>query len=1498
MLIALLCSTTAWAADYDIWVGGTKVTDANKSNINPSGKSAGTISLVGNTLVFDNVKMTSSNACISVEQSGVTVKFVGSNSLTSSVNVIYSSEDLILDGNSDGTSSVSLTCTSESSHCGIYMAPSGSDKSLNIWNLYVTAKSPNGYALYGYSSGNRAKLYTSCAQISATGNSDRGAVGGFSLWKMYDNGILANKCTYSTTNYRTAKEDGSAANDITLYNGLYVGKAMVRVDATSSKDINPAGKTAGSITYSSKVLTLNGVTYNANTAAFVDNRNVPNLQIELKGTNTISTGSQDVFDIRAHTEFTGSGMLTANGQNGISIFGNTKVTVNVNNEVHFNGTGRGYYGYHNATDRPNCDLILVKAGDNSDYYFKGEANGAIVDASHLTLTDMDFYYSSNYGTPACYFDPIDHRVETTGGTLVKDTDVNFYRVNTTYPIWIGGVQVTECNKNSIGSPYLTAGTVKYEAGGNNLTLTGATIEVTDNSTNAICIGEDAGDINIKFDGTTDDADKQYLTANADAIDLGANTTFTGSSKFYIASNNKSGITTRYGACVTFNTTAFAEVKGAEYGYYGNGATTEKLTLKKATGDKWGYRFVGEQGIIHGVTELVLDNMDFWQGYSGYLSGCYFDEKKLMQNDEEAKGQIAFGAIVEKLPVWVMGKQLNKVSDNPDYTIYVGSPYITSGAKSIGYNPFDNTLTLNNATVDCNPASEGNYGIIQTDGNTELTINIVGTNDLKATNCYTPLWFSQSKITIQGDGNLNLWGKYDDLYSMNDNSLTITGKVNLEAQNMGIGSNNDGKELIIGGEAVVKAKHISRIKDLILKDDHDIASPVGAVFDNTAKAITLGGNVAQDVVIMKVEDYGLFVCELGVTSSNCTDILGDGKFKYDPESKTLTITEAHIDNTDISDVVINDDVDGLKINFVGDNSFKVGDNIFQLYKSTTITGTGTVTGELAAEDGFGIWYKADLDITLDGATFQFKGFKGVSGFYDATVNMTINSGKFIFEPASSDGMALEGLASLTLGTGMDFAEPVGGRYDTGLQAVTVDGTSKYEGKVVIEGATAYDLTIGGKVVNDHNCSDVFGNGVFKYDDATKTLTVNGNFEYEGRAIVSSIPDLTIKVAGASKLTQKDPATSIIRLYAATTITGGKLTLDSPDATSSIGIYIEGGDLTIKDADIEIIGDNFQYGITGDNNNKLIIDNSDITARASGAGVYVDWDAITLTNCYIDEPRPSQILPFGIADGEGTIVGSGSEVATVVIKAGDEAVTYALTIEGKPVTSKNCADVLGNGVFSYDNVGHILTLKGEYTSTYTDYYVIVSNIPEGLTIQTDGPTTLNVHRLMRASTPIIIDGCKLKVNLTDGGLGLYAWGADMTIKDSQLEFTGESVNYSITGDKDSKLLIDNSDITAVGQNYGTIADWQSITLANCFIDTPRPSKIATFEGGPSVAITNEDGNAKVNVVIKTGADAIENVNIAEKAPTDIYDVAGRKLNETRRGINIVRTDDGKVVKVLKK
>ena len=56
-------------------------------------------------------------------------------------------------------------------------------------------------------------------------------------------------------------------------------------------------------------------------------------------------------------------------------------------------------------------------------------------------------------------------------------------------------------------------------------------------------------------------------------------------------------------------------------------------------------------------------------------------------------------------------------------------------------------------------------------------------------------------------------------------------------------------------------------------------------------------------------------------------------------------------------------------------------------------------------------------------------------------------------------------------------------------------------------------------------------------------------------------------------------------------------------------------------------------------------------------------------------------------------------------------YSLMIDGIVVTNANASDILGNGVFAYDEVSETLTVNGNYTSEHNIIYNIGIN---GLTI----------------------------------------------------------------------------------------------------------------------------------------------------------------------------------------
>ena len=95
------------------------------------------------------------------------------------------------------------------------------------------------------------------------------------------------------------------------------------------------------------------------------------------------------------------------------------------------------------------------------------------------------------------------------------------------------------------------------------------------------------------------------------------------------------------------------------------------------------------------------------------------------------------------------------------------------------------------------------------------------------------------------------------------------------------------------------------------------------------------------------DYGLTVGGVDVTSDNCTNVTGDnikpnlsGEFyvKYDPSTKTLTLKNIKIERSgSYNRAILNNDVDGLKIVFIGKNLLKAEDSSpVRLNNNTTIT----------------------------------------------------------------------------------------------------------------------------------------------------------------------------------------------------------------------------------------------------------------------------------------------------------------------------------------------------------------------------------------------------------------------------------------------------------------------------------------------------------------------------------------------------------------------------------
>ena len=830
LLIAGAFIMTAQADSYQIWVGGVQVTDDNRLDINPAGKTAGFIKYLPDRKVLfcQDVTMSTERCCIDVEMEGVTVDFYGKNDFTSTnANTFYATKPVTLLGVDKGCSAT-FNCTSESKAlCSLWFRSGGN---LSILDLYLTLNSTH-WALYGPDNTEQsAKLRTSTSEIRATAGKDYAAVKQFDEWEMSDNGRLMDGATYDTSSKKTLTSKGELASSVTLKNGLYVGAHMVSTSLSGQEEIKPgSGLTAGTITYDrdNKQLVLRDVKYESEDYSFIDNCNIDGLEILSIATNDI-TCKGEAMTLRSNTLLSSTGILrlTSTNSAAISTYRNCNVTVNMET-LEAKGKTYGFFGQQGGT------LTLKQFNSDAVYKFAGAEKGNVY-TGNLVMDGMDIW------TLNTYFH--DNHIRKTGGEIAvsdnTDSGGTWFKSKsnfTYYPIYIAGTQVSSRNRDNILSPYITSGKVSYTPSTKTLTLDGVQMEATGDDAPVGIIINTKDETTLNFTGD----DQNWTTSNDVILVAGVkgNLTITGDcNRVYLTSTAESGISTGAGTNITVNTSGYFGAKGATYGYYGGGATSDALTLHKDKSDNWGYVFEGAVGAIYNVKNLNLDNMDYsYNTVAGRAYGCYFDPNKeaVMQNGGvRAKGSVGFQSIKEALPISICGKQLNRTIED-SYDIYVGSPYISSGPKSVAYNPKAKTLTLNDAVIDCTDSENNAIRFLD---NAEVTVNVKGDNTVKAAGS-AGVWMNNNvKATFQGDGILDVKGRSWGIYTFSNSVTTIQGDLLLKATGddfyCGIGSNNGGRfneSLVIGGNAVVNAINgIEMLASLTLKDGQQVVEPAGAV----------------------------------------------------------------------------------------------------------------------------------------------------------------------------------------------------------------------------------------------------------------------------------------------------------------------------------------------------------------------------------------------------------------------------------------------------------------------------------------------------------------------------------------------------------------------------------------------------------------------------------------------------------------------------------------------
>ena len=145
----------------------------------------------------------------------------------------------------------------------------------------------------------------------------------------------------------------------------------------------------------------------------------------------------------------------------------------------------------------------------------------------------------------------------------------------------------------------------------------------------------------------------------------------------------------------------------------------------------------------------------------------------------------------------------------------------------------------------------------------------------------------------------------------------------------------------------------------------------------------------------------------------------------------------------------------------------------------------------------------------------------------------------------------------------------------------------------------DLFICGEPVTDANAADVLGNGVFQYDKGTKTLTVNGDCAYDGCVIRSSVDGLLVSVSGNSTLSNTEAygTDPTVEFTADTKITGGRLTVGNVGYHCGVSV-LKAATLWLQGADVRV--ETSQYGVEGDDHEKLIVDHSTLSVKTNPEG----------------------------------------------------------------------------------------------------------------------------------------------------------------------------------------------------------------------------------------------------------------------------------------------------------
>ena len=567
---------------------------------------------------------------------------------------------------------------------------------------------------------------------------------------------------------------------------------------------------------------------------------------------------------------------------------------------------------------------------------------------------------------------------------------------------------------------------------------------------------------------------------------------------------------------------------------------------------------------------------------------------------------AFATAQETYGIKVAGEYVT--SDN-----YLDLTEISGVSGKVYFDPNTRTLTLDNATIE----ADGSNAILNQDCK-YLVIELIGTNTINVTGSAginleeetTIFGASGAKLSVKSDLCALLFGGCP--LEINNCWLEAEGEWGISA------SYNEAEEELTIRNSYVEATgskgSICDIANLVL-DNCSITQPEGAAFDTNKRAVVLNGEMVTDKVVIEPDYYGIGIAGEKVTSLNCKDLSVingvDGKISYNPGTKTLTMEDVTINGAYINGIV-NNDVEGLKIEVVGNNIITITTNntCITIQKTSTISGSGTLI--LKSSENCGIYVNSSL--TVEDVKLYAEGEYGVAG-NDGKSGEILTLRNAYVEATGSIGSICD-LQDLVL-DGCSITQPSGAEFDAQYHSVLLNGELVTD-KVVIE-PDSYGFNIAGVNVTKKNCKDLSVidgvDGKISYDPETNTLTMEDvtiNVADNSGIWNSSVKGLKIVLAGNNIITS---SSSCIRIDETSTISGsGTLILKSSD---NCGIYMKLTSLTVEGVKLYAEGKYGVAGFDGISGETLTLRNAYVEATGS-LGSVCDLQNLVLDGCSITQP----------------------------------------------------------------------------------------------------------------------------------------------------------------------------------------------------------------------------------------------------------------------------------------